>query len=485
MRLSMSMIHWYMRDFSQIPKIECDICSIRGLRFLSGDTAQMKSDFMYLGNASDYFSDDRYHKAFIVVHQRNYIIFLNEDFENLLNGLLSAFDYFGEWEHRMLDASASRFSLQKIIDLSCEVLCNPVTVMDMEGNTIALSSTNVPEDDLYWKYKEMEGREHPAILAEQWFTPEGVPIKELSVRPQVVQNVQKGQSPLIMMYLMQENEPVAVFYILVVDQDLLTMNIQIADEICKYLILSQEFYDRNAQLRSTENLLAGFLDGRLDYDSEGEAAAAKLRKSVGEGQWRLVLLHFLERSDRIYLRSMLHEIKYLLKMPCLLYQDQLVFLITESRQKEILNLLESVLSFSTTGIAMSMPAADFFSMPIRYEQALFTIEQAGGRAGIYHCEDFAHAYLKNEIKRLIPTERYLHPAFSMLEEYDQANHTDLRSTLTVFLKKQCNVLETANVLHVHRNTVKYRITRILEITGIDLEDEEELAYLHLSDWLSR
>ena len=111
---------------------------------------------------------------------------------------------------------------------------NQVTVMDMEGNTIALSSTNVPEDDIYWKYKEMEGREHPAILAEQWFTPEGVPIKELSVRPQVVQNVQKGQSPLVMMYLMQEEEPVAVFYVLVVDQDLLTMNIQIADEICKY-----------------------------------------------------------------------------------------------------------------------------------------------------------------------------------------------------------------------------------------------------------
>ncbi|MBQ4046596.1 MAG: hypothetical protein II627_09095 [Lachnospiraceae bacterium] len=234
MKLSMSMVRWYMKDFKQIPKIEDDTCSIRGLRFLSGSMSQMKADFMYLGKAADYFSDDRYHKAFIVVHQRNYIIFLNEDFEDLLNGLLSAFDYFGEWEHRMLDASTSRFSLQKIIDLSCEVLCNPVTVMDMEGNTIALSSTNVPEDDIYWKYKEMKGREHPAILAEQWFTPEGVPIKELSVRPQVVQNVQKGQSPLVMMYLMQEEEPVAVFYVLVVDQDLLTMNIQIADEICKY-----------------------------------------------------------------------------------------------------------------------------------------------------------------------------------------------------------------------------------------------------------
>ena len=80
-----------------------------------------------------------------------------------------------EWEHRMLDASASRFSLQKIINLSCEILCNPVTVMDMdmdmEGNTIALSSTNVPEDDIYWKYKEMEGRREGRNLPLRGFCP--------------------------------------------------------------------------------------------------------------------------------------------------------------------------------------------------------------------------------------------------------------------------------------------------------------------------
>ena len=72
----------------------------------------------------------------------------------------------------------------------------------------------------------------------------------------------------------------------------------------------------------------------------------------------------------------------------------------------------------------------------------------------------------------------------MLEEYDQVNHTELRPALAVFMKMQYNILETAQSLHVHRNTVKYRISRIREIRGVDLEDEEELGYLYLSDWLS-
>ena len=63
------------------------------------------------------------------------------------------------------------------------------------------------------------------------------------------------------------------------------------------------------------------------------------------------------------------------------------------------------------------------------------------------------------------------------------NHTTLRESLSVFLRKQCSILETAKEMGVHRNTIKYRIFRIQEITGISFEDDQELRYLCLSDWL--
>ena len=150
MKLSMSMVQWYLRDYMQKAHIQNDSLSIQGLRFLSGNMPRMHADFMYLGEASDYISDKRYDQAYIIVHRENYILFFQADFEDLLNGLLAAFDFYGTWEHEMAHASAFGLSLQKILDLSHEVLYNPVTVMDLEGNIVALNSLDVPEDDLYW-----------------------------------------------------------------------------------------------------------------------------------------------------------------------------------------------------------------------------------------------------------------------------------------------------------------------------------------------
>ena len=282
MKLSMSMIQWYLRDYSQSAHIQNDTLSIRGLRFLSGNLSEMLADFMYLGEASDYISDKQYEQAYIVVHQKNYILFFHADFEDLLNSLLSAFDFYVTWEHRMIHAATSRLSLQKIIDLSHEVLDNPVTVTDIEGNISALNSAGVPADDLYWQYKQSYGQEHPAVLSEQWLAPDGTPIYELSRNPQLVQNVQQGQPPLIMLYLFQDEEPVAVFYILVVNRALLAMDMQLANEISKYLTFSDEFIKQNVQLCSMDMLLQEFLEQKLEQDTQGETAAEKLRKSTGK-----------------------------------------------------------------------------------------------------------------------------------------------------------------------------------------------------------
>ena len=72
---------------------------------------------------------------------------------------------------------------------------------------------------------------------------------------------------------------------------------------------------------------------------------------------------------------------------------------------------------------------------------------------------------------------------AILEEYDRTHHTLLRESLSVFLNHKCSILDTAKAMYVHRNTIKYRIARIQELTGISFEDEQELQYLCLSDWL--
>lgn len=63
--------------------------------------------------------------------------------------------------------------------------------------------------------------------------------------------------------------------------------------------------------------------------------------------------------------------------------------------------------------------------------------------------------------------------------------TDLRNTLDVYLANQCEITKTANLLFIHRNTVKYRINRCEEILGLKVNAPEESLNLRLALNLSK
>ena len=77
-----------------------------------------------------------------------------------------------------------------------------------------------------------------------------------------------------------------------------------------------------------------------------------------------------------------------------------------------------------------------------------------------------------------------HPALRILNAYDQANRTELYRTLHCYLTNERNYDRTAEQMFIHRNTVKYRIERVAELTGVDLAEPEQRMLLLLSYALS-
>lgn len=64
---------------------------------------------------------------------------------------------------------------------------------------------------------------------------------------------------------------------------------------------------------------------------------------------------------------------------------------------------------------------------------------------------------------------YAQRVLQALQDYDAANSSDYVGTLREYLAAQGNLQRTAERLFVHRNTLHYRLKRIQEITGADLE----------------
>lgn len=63
-----------------------------------------------------------------------------------------------------------------------------------------------------------------------------------------------------------------------------------------------------------------------------------------------------------------------------------------------------------------------------------------------------------------------HPSIQILQEYDQKNHTELLHTLTIYLEADGNPHEASRLLHIHINTLNYRLKRISEIAQVQLKD---------------
>jgi DNA-binding PucR family transcriptional regulator len=83
-------------------------------------------------------------------------------------------------------------------------------------------------------------------------------------------------------------------------------------------------------------------------------------------------------------------------------------------------------------------------------------------------------------------EIFMKDQLGTLLDYDKRHHSDLLATLAQYFDSGCNIDQTAAVLSIHRNTLKYRLKRVRELLGQDLNDGSTRLDLHLATrvWLT-
>ena len=75
--------------------------------------------------------------------------------------------------------------------------------------------------------------------------------------------------------------------------------------------------------------------------------------------------------------------------------------------------------------------------------------------------------------------RQPHPSLIKLRAYDEKNQTELLPTLAAYLEKDCHPNETSRNLHIHVNTLNYRLKRIAEVGQVRLKDPIQKMALFL------
>ncbi|MCM2677113.1 PucR family transcriptional regulator [Alkalicoccobacillus plakortidis] len=73
----------------------------------------------------------------------------------------------------------------------------------------------------------------------------------------------------------------------------------------------------------------------------------------------------------------------------------------------------------------------------------------------------------------------IHPGIELIKDYDTKQGTQLFETLVLLLKRDGNMNEVAKQLHVHVNTLTYRVKRLESIGNFSLKDPSDRMGLYL------
>lgn len=77
--------------------------------------------------------------------------------------------------------------------------------------------------------------------------------------------------------------------------------------------------------------------------------------------------------------------------------------------------------------------------------------------------------------------RLIHPDIKLLHSYDEENNASLLATWIAYLKAHKHLLNAAESLGIHKNTLVYRLKRISEMTVSLNDDSEDISYQLLSN----
>lgn len=113
------------------------------------------------------------------------------------------------------------------------------------------------------------------------------------------------------------------------------------------------------------------------------------------------------------------------------------------------------------------------------QQAKYALEQARSdqRDTALSFNDCVLDMMLSNIRSIYSSSFFQTDAVQTLLKYDIENNTELLATLRCYLENNMNYSHVQEQLHIARTTALYRISRVREITGLDLDNPKNRLYL--------
>lgn len=231
--------------------------------------------------------------------------------------------------------------------------------------------------------------------------------------------------------------------------------------------------DRERSLRLGASLLAQLLDQRIS------ASAARERLATAELDGTdLVLAACTAASERDDLHPLHHHLADTAVPHLLLVRPPLTLVLLPSDAAGIRHLTEGLPDDVAVGI--SDPLRSPADLPGAQSQARWALHRAQERRVLvlHHSDELGDSvFLPGDHgDSRAAAERVLGP----LLVYDRAHQAHLMESLRIFLEENRSWQRAAARLHIHKQTLVYRMRRVEDVTGRSLSDTADVADVWLA-----
>ncbi len=378
---------------------------------------------------------------------------------------------FSEKKAMLLNALIERRGLQYIVNVASQVMNNPIFVYDTSWKILAKSNSR-PEDEETWAklfpeghlvFKDLLEVERAGIFAQLLNDDKPIfgsfaffPHRFLGCR------VRDKGSVVGIVTMVEINKAQAG------DLELMVI-------LSKCILFEMLYCGRTAMQRIPYfGLFKDLIEGNAQ-ENEIQERLSSLRLTL-PNYMRLLFIEYVSQKPGLsiyYARETLNSLLH--SSYSFIYDDSILLLINDTCYNDT---TISLISKSFAGIPIRIGVSRRFQNIMRlqeaYEQAKAAIriyKKLASKSSLCLYDNIYIYHFFETASKEFDLRNFCDPLINCLENYDKKNHTCLKDTLEVYLESGRNIQIAAHQLHLHKNTLYYRIRKIEELCSTNLKDE--------------
>lgn len=503
MQLTMKNLAEHLKHYRPTSKILFD-AGLRSFKIFTKDQKDFSPESLYVGRASSLpdtynftervnfvlLQDTEVPSSFRESHLTNIIaIDGDQDFFAVINDLQ---DFFAQREFvsaaitRLLAALAQGKSIQEILDLSFEILGNPLMLTDSTHYLVAYAGWDENLDEPEWihylKHGYVSNEYALAISNDLEFrrkmisdivAPVVVHYREIYRHPQMVSRVYAKGINLAYLSMLAAYRPFREtdFELVTIICDIISILMQQSQE--KLVVANSEVESLLIDLLKNEHDQKYIEEKISNYNLDFHDEMCLLCLDAGE--------IFDSAEKMFFVKSLMQN--FFIGGISFIYNGK-VLVVTEHKNKHKLMLtaekissLAALLRSHDLAAGISRPFTSLREIKLHYEQALHTLKTAQHLkhpGPVYYYEDYFLYYLVALMLQKEDMRNICHPRLLALIARDKEKNSSYAVTLYLYLQHNGDVAATAQAMHIHYNTLKYRMQKIAESLEADITDYNTL-----------